>query len=62
MVICGTMGEDQSSGFPNRSVTKGPVQSQKGARILKFWIKKKRCSTICVAKTKMLLSCAVTVS
>ena len=44
--------------FLTRSYTNRPVQSQKKARSLKF--KKKRDCTICVAKTKALISCAVT--
>ena len=31
--------ENRSSGFPTRSDRNWPVQSQKKARILKFWIK-----------------------
>ena len=46
--------------FRNRSDTNRPVQLQKRARSLKFWIKKKRKCTICVAKTKALISFAVT--
>ena len=34
------MGENRSSGFPTRSDTNRPVQSQKIARTWKFWIKK----------------------
>ena len=34
------MGENRSLGFPTRSDSNGPVQSQKKARILKF--RKKR--------------------
>ena len=35
------------------------VQSEKQARSLKFQIKLKRGCTICVGKTKTLISCAV---
>ena len=45
----------------NRSDTKWTVQSQKMARSLKFWIRKERNCIICVAKTKALISFAVTV-
>ena len=43
--------------------TNQPVQSQKQAIVLKFWIfkKKKRNCTICVAKTKAVISFTVTV-
>ena len=45
---------------PTRSDTNQDVQSQKQARNLKFHIKEKeRDCTICVAKTKALISCAV---
>ena len=44
--------------FPNRSDTNQAAQSQKQARSLKF--KKKRKCTICVAKTKALISFVVT--
>ena len=47
-----------SSGFLTRSNTNRTVQPQKMARGLKF--RKKRDCTICVAKTKALISCAVT--
>ena len=46
--------------FSNRSDTNRPVQAQKKARSLKFRIKKKRDRTIRVAKTKALISFAVT--
>ena len=46
--------------FPNRSVTNEAVQSQKQARSLKFRVKKIRKCTIRVAKTKALISFAVT--
>ena len=42
------------------SDTNQPVQSQKQARSLKFRIKKKKDCTICAAKTKALISFAVT--
>ena len=32
------MRENRSSGFPTRSDTNRPVQSQKKVRILKFWV------------------------
>ena len=35
------MLEDRSSGFPTRSGTYQPVQSQKKVRILKFWVEVK---------------------
>ena len=43
------------SGFPNRSDTHQPVQSQKAARSLKFWIEEEDC-TVRIAKTKALIS------
>ena len=46
--------------FPNRSDTIQAAQSQKQARNLKFQILKKRKCTIRVAKTKALISFAVT--
>ena len=46
--------------FPNRSDTNQAAQSQKQARSLKFVFKKKRDCTICVEKTKELISFAVT--
>ena len=48
--------------FPNRFDTSRAVQPPKLASGWKFWIKEfrlKNC-TICVAKTKVLISCAVT--
>ena len=45
---------------PARSDTNRPVESQKQARSLTFRIKKKKDSTIRAAKTKALISCAVT--
>ena len=48
--------EKRSTGFPTRSGTKRPVQLQKMAISLKFWIY----CTISLAKTKALISCAVT--
>ena len=44
---------------PTRSGTNRTVQSQKQARSLKIRVKVKRYCTICVAKTKALISCAV---
>ena len=44
---------------PTRSDTNRSVQSQKQARSLKFWIKKKEC-TIHAGKSKALISFAVT--
>ena len=47
--------------FSNRSDTNWAVQPQKQARSLKFWIfKKKKDCTLQVAKTKALISFAVT--
>ena len=46
--------------FPDRSDTNQAVQSQKRARSLNFGFKKKRKCTIRVAKTKALISFAVT--
>ena len=51
-------GENQSLGFPTRSDTNQPVQSQKQAR--NFGFKKKRNCTIRVAKTKAQISFTVT--
>ena len=45
---------------PTRSDTNQPVQSQKQARSLIFWITEKRDCAIRVAKTKALISFAVT--
>ena len=49
-------------GFPTRSDTNRPIQSQGKVRILKFWaeVNKGIVRTIRVAKTKALISCAVT--
>ena len=47
--------------FPTRSNTNCPVPSQKQAGSLKFGFKKTGYCTICVAKTKTLISFAVTV-
>ena len=60
-IILAATRENQSSGFPTRSDTNRPLQSQKQARSLKFGFKKKKrkCS-IRVAKTKALISFAVT--
>ena len=53
--------ENRSSGFPTRSDENRPVQSQKNARSLKFRIKEEEgLYIICVMKTKVLISCAVT--
>ena len=46
--------------LPNRSDTNRAVQAQKQARNLKFGFRKKRKCTICVAKTKALISFTVT--
>ena len=46
--------------FPNRSATNRPVQAQKMARGWKFGFTKLRNCTIRVAKTKALISYAVT--
>ena len=57
------MRENRSSGFPTRCCTNWPVQSLKQARSLKFLIDtyyEKRNCTIRVAKTKALISYAVT--
>ena len=51
------MQENRSLGFPTRFDTNWLVQSQKKARSLKFFILKK---VILVAKTKALISFAVT--
>ena len=45
---------------PIRSDTNRLVQSQKQARSLKFWMKKMRDCTIRIAKTKALISFAIT--
>ena len=52
------MQENQSSEFPTRSDTNRPVQSQKQVR--NFGFKKKGNFNIHVAKTKALISFAVT--
>ena len=52
--------ENRSSGFPTRSHTNRAVQPQKMARDLKFRFRKQRDCTIRVAKTKSLISFAVT--
>ena len=49
-----------SSGFPTRSDTNRPVESEKQAISLKFGFKKKRDCTVCVAKSRALISFAVT--
>ena len=54
-----SLQENWSSGFPIRSDTNRPVQSQKNRSSWNFRLKKKRNCTICAAKTKMLISCAV---
>ena len=46
--------------FPNRSDANWPVQSQKMARSLKFWISVERNCTIHVANTKALITFAIT--
>ena len=46
------------SGFPTRTDKNRHVPSQKHVIDLKFW--KRRGCTICVAKTRRLISCAVT--
>ena len=48
--------------FPNRFYTNRAAQTQKMARGLKFWIQKEEelYYTICVEKTKALISFAVT--
>ena len=46
--------------FSNRSDTSQPVQSQKMARSLKFWIKEEGDRTIHVEKTRALISFVVT--
>ena len=51
---------NQQSGFPTRSNINQVGKPQKKARGLKFLIKKKRDYTMLVAKTKTLISCAVT--
>ena len=64
IIIRAATRENRSSGFPTRSDTNRPVQSQKQARSLKFLDLRRReihtLSTICVAKTKALISFAVT--
>ena len=54
------MREKQSLGFRTRSDTNQPVQLEKMARSLKFQIYEERNCTISEAKTKALISCAVT--
>ena len=57
------MWENLSSGFPSRSDKIQPVQPKKMARFLKFLVKTvegSRIVNIYVAKTKALISCAVT--
>ena len=49
----------QQFGFPTRSNTNQPVQSQKQARGLKFWVEVEEILH-CVGKTKALISCAIT--
>ena len=51
-----TTPENKFSGFPTRSDTNRPVQSQKQARSLKFRFKNKSNCSIHVAKTKALIS------
>ena len=52
--------ENTVFGFLTRSDTNRFLSSKKGLRNLKFWIKKKKDCTIPIAKTKVLISCAVT--
>ena len=47
--------------FLTRTDTNQPVQSQKKVKSFKFQIHEEEGFTICVAKTKALISCAVTV-
>ena len=49
----------QVLGVPTSSDINRPVQSQKQARSLKFWIQEEK-KLYCVAKTKALISLAVT--
>ena len=57
-----TTRENRSLGFPTRSDTNRPVQLQEMARSLKFWIQKEEeLYYPCIAKTKALISLAVTV-
>ena len=53
----GFLPSQTQTGFLTKSDTNQPVQSRKQAKSLKF--KKKDCTKY-VAKTKMLISCAVT--
>ena len=48
------------SGFPTRSDTNWSVQSKKRARSLEFRIEEEESLYICLAKTKVLNSCAIT--
>ena len=57
-VIWAMLRENLSSEFPTRSDTNQAVQSQRMARGWKFRYRKKRDWTICIAKTKALISCA----
>ena len=43
-----------TTGFPTRCYTNRPAQSQKKARSLKFWFRKKKNCTIRVVKTKVV--------
>ena len=56
-----TSRENLSPGFPTRSDTNRTVQRQKMASCLIFRILEVEDCTIYVAKTKALMSCAVTV-
>ena len=62
IIIWAVTQENQSSGFRTRSDTNQAVQVQKMVRVWKFWLKnrKRRDPTIQVAKTKVLISFAVT--
>ena len=55
-----TSRDVRKPGIPTRSDTNRAVQPQKMVRDFKFRIRKYRDCTICVAKTKVLISCAVT--
>ena len=52
--------ENRSLWFLTRSDINRSVQSQKKARILKFWVNVEEKFCIYVAKTKELITCAVT--
>ena len=59
-IIRAFLRENRSLGFPTRSDTNQAVQQQKMARGLKFWIEEVEGCSIHVAKTKALISFAVT--